>query len=627
MSGFAGATIINPGGRSCLMISRKVGAILVDVASLAYVSYRMVSVVQSFSVSNLMVYTCELSLLALVCVEATLLASRMPIRARKQEESVLLESAQNVLFAQEKTNAIAHAKTSREIAHRHFASTDISLSARYSAATHDVIVFTEEATCEQLRRCFLSLRLMEDLDHVYVIDNSLSADRAELAQEFGFHILKSFHHLVATTEKILVCRGTDILYPDSCALGSTYDIDDSTYLELRSVYSDERALGGNVVIEVSDKRQLIREALSTRALATWSTGPALVSANAINESASITNAVSFFRACEVNGVHGLITQEIMSEEISVEPTISEIEWRALDFSYTTGAWRHSYKRSPSFMGLLIKAWSALINISIVRRISTIFLILAFVLTPSSFSFVSSEYVLVATAMIAVALLGGYISGDNRPVFARIREFYFDVEAVMYLAYRRFIKLEDRMKDTSIVKKLPSVSFFLIVTDAALVYRVIRQYNSSNGTNVSQFLRYVSLVAGYALLVSLLIGLGMVMMRQMRSAMRREISRGANINSEPVSMVDLSPGGVGCLSVLPLEVGSNIQFESSLPTKTESIRFRCGGGLCAHRQTGMTHIEWELSFWTWIKPKKISLKRIAQLSILILRLVRLRKVNA
>lgn len=551
-------------------IPKKLGAALVIVAAVAYAIYRVGSIASAYSIPNLLAAICELTLLALVCVETVLLSSGGTRPARKQDEGVLIESAKSVLFSSQ-----AHHTQSQGTTSTRTHTDQVIASGSYETAPVDAVVFAEEATDEELRRCFLSLDLIDEIANVYVIDDSLSSQREELTKEFSFHAVESFAHLVATTDKVLICRGTDILYPDACKIARTYDVRGAGFLELRSVYSDERALGNNGVIEVSDKRQLIREALATRGLSTWSTGPALVQADVISTNLKATTAVAFFRSCERKGIHGYITEEVVSEEISHEQTISEVEWRALDFAYTAGAWRHSYKASGQrITGLWVKAWSAFVNISLVRRIATVGMILAFALAPTHFGFVTTSYVAIAAATIAVIMAGSYISGDKRGVFARIREFYFDIEAVMYSAYKSLIKPEMRASDKSIVKKLPSVSFLLVLTDAALVYRVIRQYNNEFATGVDRLLKFGSLFAGYALLVSLLIGLGMVIVRQSRSAMRREISRGANINSEPVSMIDLSPGGAGCISVSGMDVDSTVEFESSLPTGTENTKFSC-----------------------------------------------------
>ncbi len=550
-------------------IPKKLGAALVILASVTYATYRVTSVAGSYSTANFLTAVCEVTLLALVVIETVLLSSGRARVARKQDESVLIESAKSVLFSSKTTQTQAGGATTR------VETSQVTASGSFEHAPVDAVVFAEKSTTDELRRCFLSLNLINDVTNVYVIDPSLSSERAQLIKEFNFHAVESYSRLVATTDKVLVCRGTDVLYPDAFDVARTYDIGDEGFLELRSVYSDERALGNNGVIEVSDKRQLIRETLASRGLSTWSTGPAIVNAHAISESTKATSAVSFFRACERNGVHGYITEEVVSEEISHEQTISEVEWRALDFAYTAGAWRHSYARSGSrVIGLFVKAWSAFVNISLVRRIATVAMVLAFTLVPSKFGFVTTSYLTWAAATIAAVMVGSYLSGDTRGILARVREFYFDIEAVMYNGYKSLIKPEDRASDKSIVKKLPVVSFLLVLTDAALVYRVVRQYNNEAETVVIRLLKYGSLFAGYALLVTLLIGLGMVIVRQSRSAMRREISRGANLNSEPVSMIDLSPGGAGCISVTDGEIDSTVTFESSLPTGNENTKFTC-----------------------------------------------------
>lgn len=552
------------------LIAKKLGAGLVVSTCILYGLFRILSVSQSFSIFNLAWLMCEVTLAALVSVESTLLATRTKTKPRKQDEAVLLESAKSVLFSKSKETVQTNSSGAPTI----IETEQIVSAGTFKAAPIDVVVFAEEATLEQLRRSFLSLDLMEDNANVYVIDATLSPQREELAKEFSFHVAEFFHNITATTANVLICRGTDIFYPDALKVARSYETNDRSFLELRSVYSDERALGVNGVVEVSDKRQMIRESLSTRGLATWSTGPALVNAKILENSANATTAAQFFRACEINGVHGQITEEIVSEEISHEQTISEVEWRALDFSYSAGAWRNSYRKGSRRIGLGIKTWSMMINASFIRRVAWIALLLAFVISPNKFSFLNFEYLSLAVIAASLVFVGGIVAGDRRGPFARIREYYFDVEAVMYSVYKSLIKPEKRASDSSIVKKLPSVSALLIATDAVLVFRVVRQYKGESETIVSSSLKNLSLFAGYGLLVSLLIGLGMVIVRQARTAIRREISRGANLNSEPVSMIDLSPGGAGCISVNALEIGSTITFESSLPSKTENTKFKC-----------------------------------------------------
>jgi len=553
------------------MVSKTLGAFVIAFASLAFAIYRLTVLVADFSWINLAVATCEVTLLTLASIEASLMATTTTKRARKQDDSVLMESAKTILFSSKATSIEQKGgETKVKIDTANITSADNVVPMNV-----DVVIFAEDCTLDQLRRCFLSINMLDDVDHVYLIDSQISTEREQLAKEFSFFVAESFHNIVATTEKVLVCRGTDILYPDSIKLSRTYDTGESTFLELRSVYSDERALGVNGVVDVTDKRQMIREALSTRGLSTWSTGPAVVPSTALEFSAHATSSTQFFRSCEMHGIHGLLTDEIMSEEISHEQTISEVEWRALDFSYSSGAWMHSYKAKGSRMiGLGIKTWSAMINTSLVRRIATIALVLYCVTKPSRFSFIDINYLAAGLATSVVVIGAGYLTGDRRGLFARIREFYFDIEAVMYNVYKSLIKPEERAKDTSIVKKLPSVSALLILTNAVLIFRVYQQYNDQLSSAVSHFLKNFSLFAGYSLLVTMLVGLGMVIVRQSRSAMRREVSRGANLDSEPIAMIDLSPGGAGCVSIVPMEIGKEIEFESSLPTKNENVKFRC-----------------------------------------------------
>lgn len=550
-------------------IVKKLGAAIVVVSSFCYALFRISSVWSNPSWPNVLSAFCEITLVALVSVEATLMATRISSNFRKQDENVLIESAKTVLFSKNKVqsaNASGQTKLETEV---------LTSQGSYQIPALDVVIFAEDATLEQLRRCFLSIDLMDDIDNVYLIDPSLSSKREELAKEFSFHVAEALHNIVATTENVLICRGTDILYPDACKIARTYNRDQNSFLELRSVYSDERALGVNGVVEVSDKRQMIRESLSTRGLATWSTGPAVVSSETLNISSKPTSSAAFFRACEKNGIHGLLTEEVVSEEISHEQTISEVEWRALDFSYSSRAWMHSYKRKGSrAIGLGIKTWSMMINASLIRRLGSIALILGFVVFPQSYGFIDATYLGAAVAAVLCIYVGSFLAGDKREPFARIREYYFDVEAAIYNLYKKLIKPENRASNESIVKKLPSVSALLILTDAILVWRVWQQNQENYEPGISLFLKNVSLFSGFALIVSLLVGLGMVIVHQTRNAIRREVSRGANIDSEPVSMIDLSPGGAGVVSVAEMPIDSEVDFESSLPIKTENVKFKC-----------------------------------------------------
>jgi hypothetical protein len=226
------------------------------------------------------------------------------------------------------------------------------------------------------------------------------------------------------------------------------------------------------------------------------------------------------------------------------------------------------------MGWTIKAWSLLSSVAVVRRLVAIAAVLAFVVVPSEYSFVTRSYLAGAIAVVAAVLLGGFLAGDSRGIFVRIREIYFDIEASAYNLYKRLIAQENRHNDKAITKKLPAVSALLIAADALLVYRVLRQTNDMYALKLSATVKNVSLFAGYLLLVSLLVGLGMVIVHQARTAMRREISRGANVDGQPLSMIDLSPGGAGCISVSPFEVDTHVKFESSLPTGDENTKFAC-----------------------------------------------------
>lgn len=474
---------------------KKSGAAVVVIASMAYSAFRISSLLNAFSAYNLFVAFCEITTLILISTETVLLSAKTSAPARKQDENVLLESAKSVLFTKNNV-AQASAGGSTQV------TTQTSVTSDYATAPLDACVFAEDASSEELRRCFLSLALISEIDHVYVVDTTLADGRKDLCKEFNFHVVESFDNLAATTQDVLICRGTDVLYPDACKIARTYDLDAKTFLELRSVYSDERALGMNGIVTINDKRQLIRESLATRKLATWSTGPAIVPTQAITHTKTISSSEDFFLSCERGGIHGALTEEIVSEEISHEQTVSEVEWRALDFSYLSHAWRNSYKGSPTpVIGWGVKFWSMLVNISFVRRIATVALVLIFVLQPASFAFVNKTYLVAGAATIFAILIGGYCAGDHRAISIRMREFYFDIEAVFYNVYKSFISEVARGSDRSIVKKLPSVSSLLVLADIILVYRVIRQSNDDNKTLVPTFLKNVSLFSGYILIVT------------------------------------------------------------------------------------------------------------------------------
>lgn len=545
---------------------KKLGSALIVCASIAYTSFRLITLVENYSVVSLIAAVCEISALTLISIESVLLAAQSTRPVRRQDANVLIESAKKVLFTSSQTTESSDGSTKVDTATQ-------TVTGSYDATPVDVCVLAEDATYEELRRCFLSLNLVDDIDHVYVVGVT-GAQYEGLCDEFGFHKIETLASLTATTSSVLVCRGTDILYPDATKIGRTYDVGDSTFLELRSVYSNENILGENGLVEIVEKRQMIRESLSTRGLATWSAGPALVPASAIEAGADAANAEQFFLNCERAGIHGMITEEIVSEEISYEQTISEVQWRALDVRYTSRAWRNSYTAGSRTLGFLVKAWSVLISTSFVRRIVAIALVLAFVLNPGQFEFVTKSFIGAGCAAVLAILTGGYLNGDRRGIASRVREFYLDVEAAMYNVYKSVIPVDHKSSDRSIVKKLPSVSFLLILADAILVYRVIQQDHISSAATVTNLLKNISLFSGYLLIVSLLVGLGMVIVRQARTALRREISRGANVNTEPVSMIDLSPGGAGIISVSPLEVDTQVRFESSLPAGEGNVKFSC-----------------------------------------------------
>ncbi len=549
---------------------RHIGATIVVLSSAIYGLFRLNMLIDSYSVIHLVAFACEIGALALISTEAILLASRTKAKARKQDERVLIESAKQVLYSSSQSETTT-SQISGETLTKVDQKTQVVNS--FSSEPVDVCVFAEDASYDELRRCFLSLKQARDIENIYVVASDASDSTRELISEFSFSLVESTSDMNATTKNVLVCRGKDIIYPDANEIAKTYDFDGSAFLELRSVFSDENALGDNGLVQIQDKRQQVRESLATRGLATWSTGPAIVQFDAAKEFKNITAASDFFRLLEQNGIHGEITQEIVSEEISYEATIAEVDWRSDDFNYTSRAVRNSYKTSK-LLGFMIKVWAALVSTSYLRRITAISLALLFVLVPARFEFVSYNYLLSLAGVVAAISIGGYLAGDKRDLVTRIREFYFDLEAVVYNIYKGFLPSETKGTEKSIVRKLPSVSFLLVTADMILVYRVFRQYNNADETLVSNLLKIMSLLGGFLLVVSLLVGLGMVVVRQSRTAQRREISRGANLKGEPVSMIDLSPGGAGCISVMKFEEGDTVKFESSFPIGDSSKKFTC-----------------------------------------------------
>ena len=191
-----------------------------------------------------------------------------------------------------------------------------------------------------------------------------------------------------------------------------------------------------------------------------------------------------------------------------------------------------------------------------------------VLNPSTLTYVTSTFLIVCASLIALSFVGSYLAGDDRLFVTRIREYYFDVEATIWSAYKKAFASMPEDKKVNLTKRMPFVSSLLIAIDLAIVYRVYQEANAPIATAVTGIPRNLSMVAGYTLIVSMLFGLSMVVVTQLRKSVRREVSRGAVVSGEPVSMVDLSPGGAGIISTQALEVGSHVKFKSKLMTDTD-----------------------------------------------------------
>lgn len=550
-------------------IKGKIGVAIIVSASFAYIATRLAGLAEDFQLLSAVAAVVEVLTLLTVCVECVLLATKTEAPARKHDAVAILESAKSVLFtevAQQSAQAGGSVRLETQIGQE-------AKISKYQSETIDICVIVGEATTQDLRRSLLSIAIVENKATVYVVESAQREEYLELIENFGFESVSSISAINATTSQVLVCRGIDVIYPDACSIAQSYEIDENTFLELRNVYSDQKALGSNAAMGFDDKREKIREALATRGLSTWSTGPAIVNSQAFTKGAKARSIESFFHSLERAGVHGSLTEEVASEEILLEQTVSEVKWRAIDIAYTSKAFAHAYKTKGSkLIGGLVKVWSALTAVAAIRRLVIAGVVALYVLNPVHFEFVNSAYITSIVFVAACVALGSFLLGDKRGVSARIRETYFDQEAVAYLGYKSLIS--DKEANKSIVKKLPAVSFLLIASCAVLILRVYFQHQAGNDIALTQFQKNFSLFSGYLLLVSLLVGLGMVIVRQARATQRREVSRGANIDSEPVSMINLSPGGVGCVSVSAYEVGSKIQFSSSLPTREENTKFSC-----------------------------------------------------
>lgn len=541
---------------------KKLGVALTLIGAIAFIAYRATTLGVAGSAFNWAAFFIETSCIAAFVTEAVLLSVQVPVKKLHSSEAEIMHSASKVLS----TNTIATSAKAKggdgDTKVAEFVETIVS---KYIEEA-DVVVFVESATPTDLRRNFLSLKGIEGIKNVNVIDPSSANSTKELCEEFNYSMVSNFAQTEISTATYLVCRGVDIVYPDVINLGKQYDFKAKSWLELRSVFSDEHVFGGHSSVVVDDKRQMLRDALSTRSLAHWSTGPALIGADNLETFATVTRAQDFFNTCEQNGVHGITTDEIASEEVSQEQTYSDIIWRNLELSYIAKSFGAKYnKPGQKFLGALIKIFAFFTLTSIVRRLALGAAIAYVVIDPSTLEYMTTTFLTTYVVLAAVIFAGSYLAGDDRPFVARIREYYFDVEASVWGLYSKALGSMAKERRINFTKRMPFTSLLLIAIDAVIVYRVIQETNAQAGTYVVGIPRNVSMIAGYSLIVSLLFGLSMVVVTQLRKSVRREVSRGAIVNGEPVSMVDLSPGGAGIIATASLEVGTHVRFKTKLST--------------------------------------------------------------
>ena len=538
---------------------KKLGAVLTVLSAIAYIVFRASTLTSSGSLFNVVSFAIETTCALAFATEAILLSVIMPTKKFHSSEDEIMQSASRLLSSNTTaSNSIIGGTSDTKIG----VTQETTISKYIEEA--DVVVFVETATPADLRRNFLSLEGIEGIHSVFVIDPTQSNSTKELCKEFSHELITNFSQTAINTSTYLVCRGVDIIYPDVLNIARHYDFKGKAWLELRSVYSDEHVFGGKSEVVIDDKRQMIRESLSSRSLAPWSTGPAIVGVDKLESFSKVTRAQDFFNICEKNSIHGVITEEIASEELSHEQTFSEILWRNLEMSYLVKSFGAKYsKSSQRILGTFIKIFSFFSVTSILRRLALLSATIYIVLVPKTIEYVDSTYVAISAVLLCLAVFGSYMAGDRRPFVFRVREFYFDIEAVLWNFYKKTILKMDYKKMVNLTKRMPAVSTLLIAADAAIVYRVYRESNLLPGAGVTTISRNITMIAGYALIVSLLFGLSMVVVTQMRKSIRREVSRGAVVNEEPVSMVDLSPGGAGIISSVAYKVGEHVKFKSKL----------------------------------------------------------------
>lgn len=545
------------------MKTRKIlGAAITVIAAIAYVAYRATTLTSFDSTFNLVAFIIETTCLTAFCTEAVLLSAKVAVKKQSSTEQEIMQAASHVLSTGGTVASAANAGNANS-------DTKIKTTTQTSISKYteeiDVVVFAEAASTADLRRNFLSLKGVEGIRNVSVIDPTASSSTKELCEEFDYSCVATFEGAQIDTAQYMVCRGVDVLYPDILEVAKQYDFKGKSWLELRSIYSDEHAFGGKSTVVVEDKRQMVREALSSKACAPWSTGPAIIAADKLDEFDKIVRAQDFFTTCEKNSIHGMITEEIVSEEVSHEQTHAEITWRNLELSYMARSYKAKYSKGQKLLGALTKAFAFFSVTSFVRRLSLICAIAYCIVVPSTLAYVTPAFLITCASLFAAVQLGSILAGDDRAFTTRIREFYFDIEATVWGAYKKAIAKMPEEKKVNLTKRMPFVSALLIAVDLAIVYRVWKESNALPGTEVTGITRNVSMIAGYSLIVSLLLGLSMVVVTQLRKSIRREVSRGAVVNGEPVSMVDLSPGGAGVISTTALEVGTHVKFKSKLST--------------------------------------------------------------
>ena len=549
---------------------KKMGVMLTVLGAIAYIGYRITTLSSFDSTLNIVLFAIESMCILAVAVEAVLLGVKLPVGKVENSQAQIMQAASKLLTSNAQVNAMIQENGSSDTKQK--IEQKIKIEKYFEEV--DAVVFVEDTTLNELRRNFLSLNNIEGLRNIFVVDEQQATSTKELCAEFNFNYISKFGDAEIDTSVYLVSRGTDILYPDILNVAKNYDFKGKSWLELRSVFSDEHAFGVNDTVAIKEKRQLVREALSSRSLAPWSTGPALFSSDNMESFEKITTAKDFFAKCENNSLHGQMTNEIASEKVSLDQTYSEIYLRSIEMSYFTKMFKSKYaKKGERLLGMLIKTFALLNVTSIIRRISLMAVIGFALLNPSTLSYMTMSFLAISAVALSVIFAGSYLAGDTRNAVCRIREYYFDVEAICWSGYKKLFKKMSQAKIVNLTKRMPFVSMILIAIDLAIVYRVFMESGAEAGSFVTGIPRNVSMIAGYSLIVTLLVGLSLVVVTQLRSAIRRDISSDATIDGDQVSMVDLSPGGAGVISSIELEIGSHVNFKSNL-TPENNKSFEC-----------------------------------------------------